>query len=126
MARQGKVSGSYVLPYGVVASANYEHRSGDPQARQVLFSGGQVIRTIVLNVEPLGSIRLPNINLVDFRAAKQFDLGGGRVVELRADLYNLMNINTVTSRVLRSGPTCMIPTGIVLPRLVQLGASYTF
>lgn len=98
-----KISGSYSLPYGIIASANYDYRSGDPQARQALFTGGRRIRSIVVNVEPIGSIRLPSTHLLDFRATKQFALGGGRTLELRADIFNVMNVNTVINRNLRSG-----------------------
>jgi hypothetical protein len=59
-----KVSGGYILPFDVVASANYERRQGAPQSRQHQFTGGTAIRSIVLNLDPLGTIRLPSTNLV--------------------------------------------------------------
>ncbi len=37
---QVKVSGAYNLPWGILASANYDIRSGLKQARQVVFSPG--------------------------------------------------------------------------------------
>ena len=80
---QAKVSGAYNLPYGILASANYDIRSGAPQARQVLFTGGQSIRSIALNVEPIGTFSLPNTHELDVRAAKRVNLGGARSVELR-------------------------------------------
>ena len=113
---------------------NYDHRSGIPQARQVLFTGGQTIRSVLMNVEPLGTIRLPNTNLIDIRTAKRFPLGSGRSLEARVDIFNLTNSNTVIRRVLQSGSTYLLPftqgsnatTSIVLPRIVQVGASFTF
>ena len=93
---QAKVSGAYQpLPYGILASANYDIRSGAPQARQVLFTGGQSIRSISLNVEPIGSIFLPNTHELDVRLAKRVSLGGGRSLELRGDIYNALNKGTV-------------------------------
>ena len=49
-------------------------------------------------------------------------------------LYNALDVNTTTIRNLRSGPTHLIPTtvfgvatgSIVLPRILQLGASFLF
>ena len=38
---QAKVSGAYNLPFGILASANYDIRSGTPQARQVLVTGAR-------------------------------------------------------------------------------------
>ena len=67
------------------------------------FTGGQTIRSIVLNVEPLGSIRLPDTNLVDFRLAKRMSLGRGQTLEARFDFFNVFNLNFVTSRNLRAG-----------------------
>ena len=50
------------------------------------------------------------------------------------DIFNVMNVNTIKQRVTRSGPDFMRPfTGeaaaanvIILPRIVQLGASFSF
>jgi len=133
-----KFSGAYDFPLGIVGSASFEHQSGEPQARQVLLTGGTAIRSLVVNAEPIGSIRLPNMNLLNVRAAKRVSLGTGRSVELRADVYNATNINTTITRVLRSGPE-FLKTGtpntaggttviqaIVLPRIVQLGATFSF
>jgi len=99
-----KFSGAYDFPLGIVGSASFEHQSGEPQARQVLLTGGTAIRSLVVNAEPIGSIRLPHMNLLNVRAAKRVSLGAGRSVELRADVYNATNINTTITRVIRSGP----------------------
>jgi len=53
-----KASGSYTLPYDLMASVNYELRNGAPWQRTHLFRGGAQIPTIVLPVEPLGAQRL--------------------------------------------------------------------
>ena len=133
-----KFSGAYDFPLGIVGSASFEHQSGEPQARQVLLTGGTAIRSLVVNAEPIGSIRLPNMNLLNIRAAKRVSLGAARSVEVRADVYNATNINTTITRVLRSGaeylktgtPNTAGGTGviqaIVLPRIAQLGATFSF
>ena len=69
-----KVSGSYNFPYGVLASALYESRSGDVWARNVLFSGGATIPTLAVNVEPIGTQQYPTVNHLDVRLEKQFRL----------------------------------------------------
>jgi hypothetical protein len=135
--KTAKISGAYTLPFDIIASANFEHRSGAPQARQVLLTGGTAIRSIVVNAEPLGSISLPDSNLLDLRAAKRIQLGGARSLELRVDLFNALNANTTLVRVVRSGPEYLKPgvpfTGqlsvvqaTVLPRIAQFGAAFTF
>jgi hypothetical protein len=122
----GKISGGYVLPFDVIASANFERRQGLPQARQHQFTGGNAIRSIVLNVEPIGSIRLPNTNLVDFRFAKRLHLHGSHTLEGRFDFFNVFNANFVTGRQLRSGSTYLVPSSIILPRILQMGVTYNF
>jgi len=122
----GKVSGTYTFPFAIIASANFEHRSGAHGARQVLVRGGLQIPSIALNVEPIGTRNLPDTNVVNLSASKRFSLPGGHRVETRLDVYNALNVNTVTAWTLRSGPNFLIPTGIVSPRIAQISASYVF
>jgi hypothetical protein len=87
-----------------------------------------------LNLEPLGTFNLPDTNLLDVRTAKRFALGGARSMELRVDVFNAMNVTTIKQRVARSGADFLRPftgeaaaaTVIVLPRIVQLGVSFSF
>jgi outer membrane receptor protein involved in Fe transport len=123
---QAKLSGAYNLPYGILASANYDMRSGAPQARQVLFTGGQTIKSIAVHVEPIGSIALPNTHELDVRAAKRVNVGRARTVELRFDVYNVLNKDTVTARNLLSGANYLRPSLILFPRILQVGATFTF
>jgi hypothetical protein len=123
---QAKLSGAYNLPYGILASANYDIRSGAPQARQVLLTGGQTIRSIVLNVEPLGSFYLPNTHALDVRTAKRVNLGESRTVELRFDVYNALNKGTVRTQTLLSGANYLRPAAIMFPRVLQIGATLDF
>lgn len=121
-----KISGSYVLPLDVLFSANYVYNRGLPQARQVLLTGGQVIRSLVVNAEPIGSLRLPGTHLVDLRFGKRLKLAGRGTLELKADVFNLLNGNPVTARNLRSGPSYLLPSTILLPRIIQLGTTFAF
>jgi hypothetical protein len=120
-----KVSGGYTLPFGIVAAANYERRNGAPQARNVQFTGGPN-GSIVLNVEPLGSIRLPTTNLVDFRFAKRMRIRGAHTLEGRFDFFNVFNANFVTGRTTRAGSNYLVPSSIILPRILQVGVKYNF
>jgi outer membrane receptor protein involved in Fe transport len=131
-----KVSGAYTFPREIVASLNFEHRSGDPYARQVLFTApGSTIPSIVLNVEPIGSIRTPHVNMLDARITKRIGLGGsGQAINLRMDVFNVMNIDTLRNWNVRAGPDYLRPTSggsnnatsIVPPRLLMFGVSYIF
>ncbi|HEV2985183.1 MAG TPA: hypothetical protein VGX46_12375 [Vicinamibacterales bacterium] len=99
-----KAAGSYELPWTVLVSINYEVRSGAPWQRTVLFSGGTQIPTIVLPVEPLGAHKYDNLHLLDGRVRKIMRFAN-QSITVGADIYNVLNINTVTSLNTRSGAT---------------------
>lgn len=122
----GRISGSYVFPADVLVSANFEHRTGEPDARTVSFTGGQQIPSITLRVEPIGTIRRPDLNILHLRAEKSFLLRAQHKVAVRFNIYNAMNVNSVTNWTLLSGPNFLKPTAIVPPRIAELGLSYTF
>ena len=56
-----RASSAYIFPRNIMVSANFEHRSGDVQARTVSLTGGGTIPTISLRAEPIGSLRLPHL-----------------------------------------------------------------
>ena len=126
-----KFSGSYKLPWAVMVSANYEVRSGDPWARTVRVTGGKTIPNFTMPVEPSGARRLDQWRLLDMRVQKQFKLGASRKLDLRANIYNVMNSNTVLNRQSLSGPNfgMPLPTGgvtIMQPRVLELSAAFVF
>jgi hypothetical protein len=121
-----RISGLYRLPYGVSVSANFNNESGVPQSRQVLVRGGAQIPNIVLNTDPLGTISLPTVRVVDLRVDKSFALRGSHRVAMRVNFYNLNNASAITAWTLRSGPTYLVPTAILKPRIMEFGLSYTF
>ena len=65
-------------------------------------------------------------NLVDFRFAKRIRIGGSHTLEGRFDFFNVFNTNFVTARNLRSGSTYLVPSAIILPRILQMGVTYNF
>ena len=121
-----KFSGGYTLPFEVLMSATYERRSGTPQASNYQFSGGQTIRTIALNIEPVGTINLPQTNLWNMRFAKRFRLGTHQSIEGRFDFFNIFNENFVTGQSTRVGPSYLVPSSVIPPRILQMGFTYEF
>lgn len=121
-----KFSGVYLLPAQISVSAQLEHESGVVFARQVLFRGGRTIPSISLNVEPVGARRLPNTNQLDVRVEKSFALPKSHKVAVRANIFNLLNANTVLSSVRLSGTNFLLPTDIMPPRIAEFSVSYTF
>jgi hypothetical protein len=118
-----KVVGGYTLPADVLVSAILDHRSGDVFARQVQFRGGRTIPSIVLNVEPIGAQRLPNINALNLRAEKSFRFSAAQRVSLQLNVYNTLNANTATRVQVRSGASFLTPREIMAPRVMELSAN---
>ena len=122
----GKVSGTYIFPAEVVVSASFHHESGDPFARQVRFTGGQTIPSIVLNVDPIGSYRRPNLNVTTLKVEKRFRLPRAQAATVTFNLYNVLNANTATGLQNRSGDEFLRPRAIMPPRLGEFSLSYRF
>jgi outer membrane receptor protein involved in Fe transport len=121
-----RVSGSYRAPYGIMASSVFEYQSGAPLARTALFRTNlRQLSTVTLRMEPIGSVRLPGVKLLNLRASKQF-LYGKQRFSVDADVYNALNANDATTMSVASGPTYGRITAIVPPRVGRLGISYHF
>jgi hypothetical protein len=121
-----KGSGAYFFPRKIMASAQYELRSGEPYARTLLLSGGRQITSITQPVEPLGTRNLPDISLLSMRMQKSFRLTSKHEFTLRANLYNALNSNVVTALTVLSGANFERPTAILPPRIWEMSASYGF
>jgi len=121
-----RAGGSYLMRYGILASANFSHESGAAWARRVEFGGGRQIPTLTVNVEPIGTRRLDSINLLDLRAEKRFALAAGHQFVVRLNLYNVLNRATVLTVQQLSGPRFNTATSIVPPRVLEWGLSYLF
>jgi hypothetical protein len=121
-----KLSGAYIFPADVSVSANFHHFSGDPFARTVVFEGGLTIPQIELNVEPIGSQRLPDINNLTLRVEKNFRLAAAHKMAVRLNIYNALNANPATRVRVQSGNRFLRPRDIMPPRLAEVSASYSF
>jgi hypothetical protein len=126
--------GSYQLPWGIYTSAYVQTISGAKQQRTYVFravdpdGGPRLVQaaTITLAMEPFGATELPTLTSVNWRASKRLKMGKGKTLELVADLFNALNANTVTSQSVVSGPTYGAISAVVPPRIIRLGATWSF
>jgi hypothetical protein len=133
---QTRLSGSYLFPADIQASANFSNQNGDPWARTVSLTGGKQIPSITVRAEPIGTRLLPSLNLLTLGAEKSFRLKRGHRVGVRAQVYNALNVNTVlgatsSSRLVlklnpQSGPNFGKPTEIARPRIGEVALTYAF
>jgi hypothetical protein len=139
-----KMNGSYQLPFGFMWTTSFSSQSG-----QWINQGVQVKNNLGTNVTQIVKYqyqRLPWVNLWDQRFAKKFHIGDRQTIEGDFDLFNSMNVNTVTGvsttgfasgsnvaaigtsnfQKLASGSYVLKPTDIVSPRIFQLSIKYKF
>jgi hypothetical protein len=128
------INGTYVLPYAVSVSAIAAFKSGlpvDPQAGADLNGDG--FNTDRPGTLARNSYRLPTSKTIDIAAAKTFAFVGSNQIEVRMDVFNLLNainvtgVNTVYGRVFGTPvATFMQPTAVANPRQFQFAARYRF
>ncbi len=116
-----KLQGTYFLPYDFSISASYMAQSGKPIARTISVVGMNQPAFSIF-AEPRGSTsRLDPWNLIDLRIEKTFRFSDRYGVKIGADIFNLLNSNTMietlTTRGLAEG--FMGPARIIPPRRVQ-------
>jgi hypothetical protein len=118
-----KLGADYPLPYGVQLSAAYRIVPGVERgitwsvpASAFTAAGLSRTQTVTVRLNPPGSLYLDRLNLLDLSAGKWFNLPGRLRVKVAANVYNLLNPDTVTSRTNTFGATLGTPTGVILGR----------
>jgi outer membrane receptor for ferric coprogen and ferric-rhodotorulic acid len=139
---QFKLTGTYLTPwYDIGLAANFNSQSGAAFTRQV-----SVAQTVggssTVNVEPLGSSRLPTRTVMDLRVFKVFAFGD-RSLETSVDFNNMWNVNTVWDARTLSGtinlrqngdpngaintvPQYLSPAQVYGPRNIRFNVAYRF
>jgi hypothetical protein len=121
------LSGSYQLPYGLMASGKYTARAGDPLIRTANFGGltaSQASETIRL--VPRGTDRTETVNkFLDVRLARRFSVGRSSL-EGSVDMFNVLNANHVLLQNENIGATWARPTRILAPRIIRFGLTARF
>ena len=90
---QFKMTGTYILPFWDIGFAgNLNRQSGALITRQI-NTAQTVGGNTSVNVEPLGSFRLPTRTAADLRLFKTANFGT-RALEMSVDVHNVTNTNT--------------------------------
>ncbi len=139
---QFKITGTYILPFWDIGFAgNVNRQSGAVITRQ--FVTAQTVGgNSTINVEPLGSYRLPTRTAADLRLFKNVNMGT-RALEMSVDFHNVTNTNTYWDARALSGtinlrqngdPTGAIntvpqfgsPAQVFGPRNIRFNVAYRF
>lgn len=123
-----KVSGSYQAPYGILAGAVVQHYTGFPETTVVVGASTvaltQVTQSIV--VEPRGTTRLPDVNLLDFNIKKNLRVGSGVSAQPVLEIFNVLNGNAIQARTAVLGPAYGRASNLVLGRMIKFGLNMSF
>jgi hypothetical protein len=123
-----RLSGLYELPYGVSASATFQHQTGFPEITTVSVGNNTIALTqggTSIAIQPRATTRLPSLNQVDVSLRKALRTGS-TTVQPRIDVYNLANSATVLSRATVLGSSYGAVNSIQRGRLIKLGFSVDF
>jgi Carboxypeptidase regulatory-like domain/TonB-dependent Receptor Plug Domain len=132
-----KISGLYELPLGINASAFYNTRQGYPQEISIqtpacsttVTTGcrGNGAAQIDILLNPVGDVRLPNFQNLDFHLERPISFGGRRFIP-SFDVFNVGNWNTIQAIRSRQNTASATAPGnanqiqaILAPRVVRFG-----
>ncbi len=126
---QLKVSAAFLLPWRITASGFFQAYTGHPKVRS-LSVGRALVPTLTratqtVRLERNDENRYPSVNLLDFRLGRRFRVRDLRL-EAFADVFNVMNTNTILTEVTTIGSNLGRVSDTVRPRIVRIGAKFAF
>ena len=120
---QLKVAGNYTLPYGFTTGAVFRSEPGAERTitwsvPTSVFQAAGLTRTqaVTVRLNTPGSLYYDRLNLLDLSIGKRFTLPKKLRLGVGANIYNVLNPDTVTSRTNAYGPTLDRPLALVTPR----------
>ena len=125
-----KLLGTWQTDFGLTFSGFYQHISGNNFTRTVNSTAALGRSLNQGNVRAFAGERNAEsydpANVLDLRAAYDLPLGSVGTVSLQFDVFNALNINTITSTGTLSGGAFGRVLAFVPPRIFRLGAKLRF
>jgi hypothetical protein len=123
-----RVTGAYQLPWYQIGIAGfYNARQGYPFPQAInIASRPNSAGAIAVLIDPLGDVRLPNFQTVDFRVDKTLTLHRVRAL-FTMDIFNLFNSGAILARQPnQNGATANMVSQILGPRVLRFGVRLQF
>ena len=122
---------TYDFPRDVSMGLNYRFLAGSPNYAIDQITGVPQLGTVTIPLEPFGSQRNPGLGVLDFRAAKNFMLGGGRRFGLTLEVFNLTNTDVSLATNYQYGAVGTARefgyvSTVIPPRIGRLGMEFKF
>jgi TonB dependent receptor/Carboxypeptidase regulatory-like domain len=126
-----KVDSSYELPWKFATSVNFQHYTGYPIQPTQTFGvpNGQatpvpISETVIL--QKAGVQRLPSVNLLNLRLARDFTFNERWHLIPTVDFFNVTNGQTVVGEVGTFGSNYLFPFNTINPFVTRFGLRFTF
>jgi hypothetical protein len=108
-----KLAGTYILPYRVSTSINFQHTSGYSILPTQTITGLNLAESVKL--APSGALRLGDVDLVNIRLSRPTPLGDKMTIEPACDLNNVLNTNATIAVTTTYGANFLRPGNVVNP-----------
>jgi hypothetical protein len=124
-----KLDSSYEFPWKLATSINFQHYTGFPLQPTQTFGvpngeGDVISETVIL--QPAGIDRLPSVNLLNLRLARDFSFNERYHLIPTVDFFNVTNSQTVVGEVATFGPNYKFPFNTLNPFVTRFGLRFTF
>ena len=119
-----RMSGTYLLPWNMTFASSLLAQSGDYYFREVQIRDA-LGTNVAIRVDPQAG-RYEWTKIWDNRISKRIKTFGNQTLEGEINVYNTLNLNTITAQNNRIGATYLQPTTILAPRVFKLGVKYRF
>ena len=97
-----RLSGTYQLPWGIIVCARRSPRRAATTSSAKCRSATRTTRNVAIRIEPQAG-RYEWTKIWDNRISKRFKTLGNQSLEGEFNLYNTLNINTITAQTNRIG-----------------------
>jgi hypothetical protein len=119
-----RLSGTYMLPWNITYASSLLMQSGDYYFREVQIRDA-LNATVAIRIDPQAD-RYAWTKIWDNRLSKRIKTWGSQSIEGEFNIYNTLNLNTITNQTNRVGSTYLQPTEIIAARVMKLGVRYRF
>jgi hypothetical protein len=122
-----KLDSTYELPWKLATSANFQHYTGFPIRPTEIFSGPELTQgTVSVALAPAGVQRLPSVNQLNLRLAREFTMKDRWRLTPTIDFFNVTNAQTVTSVFTTFGGAFLKPSLAINPFVARFGLRFSF
>jgi len=119
-----RLSGTYLLPWNMTFASSLQAQSGDYFFRELQLRDPNGTN-VTVRVDPQAG-RYPWTKVWDNRLSKRIKTFGSQSLEGEVNVYNTLNLSTITAQNNRNGGTYLQPTTILAARVFKLGVKYRF